>query len=92
MKNFFYNNKIRSVYEKTIYYQENGETKTVHPDFYLPDYDLYIEYNEIKKKSYLQNKEYTKNIYNKLNMKVVIMNDEDLNSIAGFLKPILHIN
>lgn len=92
ISNFFYNNKIRSVYEKTIYYQENGETKTVHPDFYLPDYDLYIEYNEIKKKSYLQNKEYTKNIYNKLNMKVVIMNDEDLNSIAGFLKPILHIN
>ena len=92
ISNFFYNNKIRSVYEKTIYYQENGETKTVHPDFYLPDYDLYIEYNEIKKKSYLQNKEFTKNIYNKLNMKVVIMNDEDLNSIAGFLKPILHIN
>ena len=53
ISNFFYNNKIRSVYEKTIYYKEEGEDKTLHPDFYLPDYDIYIEYNEIKKKNYL---------------------------------------
>ena len=37
-------------------------------------------------------KEYTKGIYEKLGLKVIIMNDEDLNSIAGFLKPILKIN
>jgi hypothetical protein len=92
ISNFFYNNKIRSVYEKTVYYEENGESKTLHPDFYLPDYDLYIEYNEIKKKSYLKSKEYTKKIYEKLGLKVVIMDDQDLNSIAGFLKPILKIN
>lgn len=92
ISNFFYNNKIRSVYEKTVYYDENGENKTLHPDFYLPDYELYIEYNEIKKKSYLKSKEYTKKIYEKLGLKVVIMDDQDLNSIAGFLKPILKIN
>lgn len=92
ISNFFYNNKIRSVYEKTVYYEENGESKTLHPDFYLPDYEYYIEYNEIKKKSYLKSKEYTKSIYEKLGLKVIIMNDEDLNSIAGFLKPILKIN
>ena len=92
ISNFFYNNKIRSVYEKTVYYEENGESKTLHPDFYLPDYEYYIEYNEIKKKSYLKSKEYTKGIYEKLGLKVIIMNDEDLNSIAGFLKPILKIN
>ena len=92
ISNFFYNNKIRSVYEKTIYYEENGESKTLHPDFYLPDYELYIEYNEIKKKSYLKSKEYTKKIYEKLGFKVIIMDDQDLNSIAGFLKPILKIN
>lgn len=92
ISNFFYNNKIRSVYEKTVYYDENGESKTLHPDFYLPDYEYYIEYNEIKKKSYLKSKEYTKSIYEKLGLKVIIMNDEDLNSIAGFLKPILKIN
>lgn len=92
ISNFFYNNKIRSVYEKTVYYEENGESKTLHPDFYLPDYELYIEYNEIKKKSYLKSKEYTKSIYEKLGFKVIIMDDQDLNSIAGFLKPILKIN
>ena len=93
ISNFFYNNKIRSVYEKTIYYDdENGESKTLHPDFYLPDYELYIEYNEIKKKSYLKNKEYTKKIYEKLGLKIIIINNENLNSIAGFLKPILKIN
>ena len=59
ISNFLYNNKIRSVYEKTVYYKENGEDKTLHPDFYLPDYEVYIEYNEIKKKSYLKSKEYT---------------------------------
>ena len=92
ISNFFYNNKIRSVYEKTIYYKENNENKTLHPDFYLPDYDVYIEYNEIKKKSYLKSKEYTKKIYDKLNLKVIIMDDADLNSIAGCLKPKLNIN
>ena len=92
ISNFFYNNKIRSVYERTIYYEENGEPKTLHPDFYLPDYELYIEYNEIKKKSYIKNKEYTKKIYDSLGLKVLIMDDQDLNSIAGCLKPILKIN
>ena len=92
ISNFFYNNKIRSVYEKTIYYKENGEDKTLHPDFYLPDYDVYIEYNEIKKKSYLKSKAYTQKIYDQLGFRVIIMDDQDLNSIAGCLKPKLGIN
>ena len=92
ISNFFYNNKIRSVYEKTIYYKEDGEDKKLHPDFYLPDYDVYIEYNEIKKKSYLKSKAYTQKIYDQLGFKVIIMDDQDLNSIAGCLKPKLGIN
>ena len=92
ISNFLYNNKIRSVYERTIYYKENGEDKTLHPDFYLPDYDVYIEYNEITKKSYLKSKEYTRKIYDQLGFKVIIMDDSDLNSIAGCLKPKLGIN
>ena len=94
ISNFFYNNKIRSVYEKTVYYTdpETGEDKTLHPDFYLPDYDIYIEYNEIKKKSYLKSKEYTQKIYAHLGFKVIIMDDQDLNSIASCLKPKLKLN
>ena len=94
ISNFFYNNKIRSVYEKTVYYTdpETKEDKTLHPDFYLPDYDIYIEYNEIKKKSYLKSKEYTQKIYGYLGFKVIIMDDQDLNSIASCLKPKLKLN
>ena len=94
ISNFLYNNKIRSVYEKTVYYTdpETGEDKTLHPDFYLPDYEIYIEYNEIKKKSYLKSKEYTKKIYDLLGFKVIIMDDQDLNSIANCLKPKLKLN
>lgn len=94
ISNFFFMNKVRSVYEKTVYYDDpdTGESKTLHPDFYLPDYDVYIEYNEIKKKSYLKSKEYTQKIYDTLGFKVIIMDDQDLNSIASCLKPKLKIN
>ena len=93
ISNFLYNNKIRSVYEKTVYYtNEKGEDKKLHPDFFLPDYNIYIEYNEIKTKKYLKNKEQVKKIYESLGIKVVIMTDEDLKDIAGCLKPKLKIN
>ena len=64
----------------------------MHPDFYLPDYEIYIEYCELTNKPYLKKKEYTQKIYEKLGFKVIIMDDKDLNSIAGCLKPKLHIN
>ena len=83
---------VRTVYEKTIYYTENGENKTLHPDFYLPDYDLYIEYNEITNKPYLRSKEYTKKIYEQLNYKVVIMTNKELNDIDAFIKPLLGLH
>ena len=92
ISNFFYNNKIRSVYEKPIFYEENGKNKTIHSDFYLPDYNLYIEYCELSNKPYLKKKEYTQSIYKKLGLDVLIMDDKDLNDIAGCLKPKLHIN
>ena len=92
ISNFFYNNKIRSVYEKTVYYDEEGKSKTLHPDFYLPDYNLYIEYCELSNKPYLKKKEYTQSVYKKLGFDVLIMDDKDLNDIARCLKPKLHIN
>lgn len=35
---------IPFVYEQTIQVQANGGTKTLRPDFYLPEFNLYIEY------------------------------------------------
>ena len=42
LSNWLYKEAVRSVYEKTLFYTENGEAKTLHPDFYLPDYGLYM--------------------------------------------------
>ena len=40
-----YNRGIRVEYEHTIFYKdENDETKPLHPDFFLPDYKLFIEH------------------------------------------------
>lgn len=90
--NWLFNNKIRAVYEKEVYYEENGEAKTLHPDFYLPDQDYYIEYNELTNKPYVQSKEYTQKIYEKIGFKVIIMTDKDLENIAACLKPKLGIH
>lgn len=83
---------VRTVYEKTVYYSKDGENKTLHPDFYLPDYDLYIEYNEITNKPYLKSKEYTKKIYEELGYKVVIMTNKELDDIESFIKPLLGLH
>ncbi len=91
--NWLFNKKIRTIYEETLYYEdENGESKTLHPDFYLPDYDLYIEYNELTNKPYLHKKEYAMKVYESLGKKVIIMSEKELNDIAACLKPILKIN
>ena len=92
INDFFFTNKIRVVYEKEIYYAENGENKTLHPDFYLPDYELYIEYNGLTSKSYLKSKEYTLKIYNDLNLKVEILTDSDIDNINARLKPLLGLH
>lgn len=90
---WLYNNKIRIKYEEPVYYrdEESGETKALHPDFYLPDYELYIEYNELSNPKYLKSKEYTQKIYDKLGLKVLIMTDKDLQDVAACLKPRLFV-
>lgn len=43
--NFLYQNQIRYEYEASYKFDTNTEEYgQYHPDFYLPDYDLYIEY------------------------------------------------
>lgn len=92
ISDFLFHNKVRAVYEETLYYTENGETKTLHPDFYLPDYELYIEYNELTNKPYLKSKEYAQKIYDSMNKKVFVMTEKDLTDIAAYLKPKLGLH
>ena len=53
---------------------------------------MYIEYNELKNKPYLNSKDYTQNIYKRLNKKVLIIDDNDLRDIAACLKPKLGLH
>lgn len=87
---YFFDNYIRVVYEKTIpYVNEKGEDATLRPDFYLPDYDLYIEFNGLTNKSYLKKKNYANKIYEEKGYNVIILESQDIDDIDGTLPRIL---
>lgn len=87
ISNFLFNNNIRYVYEKPYHFLEKGISKTLHPDFYLPDFNLYIEYNELNTESYTQGKDYALKIYQKENLNVLVMTNKELYDISNFLIP-----
>ena len=84
--------KIRIVYEPDFFYKENGETKVLHPDFFLPDHNVYIEYCELTNKPYLRKKNYTEKVYKENNKKVIIMTDKDIENRDKFFFEKLGIN
>ena len=87
---YFFDHCTRVVYEKTIpYINEKGENAELHPDFYLFDYDLYIEYNGLTNKSYLKKKDYANKIYQAKGYKVEILDANDIGDIEGTLDRIL---
>lgn len=87
---YFFDNFIRVVYEKSVpYINEKGEDTTLHPDFYLPDYDLYIEFNGLNNKSYLKKKGYANKIYQEKGLKVEILESKDIDDIEETLSRIL---
>lgn len=86
---YFFDNYIRVVYEKTIpYTNEKGEEKELHPDFYLKDYDLYIEFNGLSNKSYLKSKNYVNKIYQEKGYKVEILESKDIDDIETTMEKI----
>lgn len=79
---YFFDNYIRVVYEKTIpYTNEKGEVKELHPDFYLNDYDLYLEFNGLTNKTYLKQKEYVNRIYKEKGLQVEILESKDIDDV-----------
>ena len=87
---YFFDNYIRVVYEKSVpYINEKGESATLHPDFYLPDYDLYIEFNGLNNKSYLKKKDYANKIYLEKGLKVEILEPKDIDDVEESLPRIL---
>ena len=88
---YFFDNYIRVVYEKTIpYTNEKGEEKELHPDFYLKDYDLYIEFNGLTNKSYLKMKNYVNKIYQEKGLKVEILESNDIDDIEATMEKLLN--
>lgn len=88
---YFFDNYIRVIYERTIpYVNEKGEDSELHPDFYLPDYDLYIEFNGLTNKSYLRKKDYVNKIYADKGFNVEILDSNDVNDIEASLGKILN--
>lgn len=87
---YFFDNYIRVIYERTIpYTNEKGEEKELHPDFYLKDYDLYIEFNGLTNKSYLNVKNYAKKIYEEKNLNVEILESKDIDDIESTMTKLL---
>lgn len=87
---YFFDNYIRVVYEKSIpYTNEKGEEKELHPDFYLKDYDLYIEFNGLTNKTYLKMKNYVNKIYQEKGLKVEILESSDIDDIEKTMEKLL---
>lgn len=87
---YFFDNFIRVVYEKTIpYVNDKGEDKELHPDFYLTDYDLYVEFNGLTNKAYLKQKEYANEIYRQKGLKLEILETDDIDDIEKTMQRML---
>ena len=88
-----FHRKIRCEYEKTFTYKdENGEIKTIKPDFFLTDYNLYIEhwgYADSKDPQYQKTKQYKEKIYHSKNLRVAGTSSKDIEDIATAIDRIL---
>lgn len=85
---YLFNNNIRHVYEKTIKYDDNGVTKDISPDFYLPDLKIYLEHWGFDEsyQSYQNSKEYKIKVYNRLGLTVISTTEDDLRDAEANLE------
>ncbi|MBD3226985.1 MAG: helicase IV [Candidatus Lokiarchaeota archaeon] len=72
---------IKHIYERTIHI--NG--KALRYDFYLPDFDIYLEYWGLFDKKYLKRKKQKIHLYKKKNLNLVSIEDIDLKDIYKIL-------
>ncbi len=91
-----YSRGIRCEYEKVEFYKDaNEETKELHPDFYLPDYKLYIEhwgYENTNDKKYIEEKQFKEKIYKEKNLKIAGTSSEDIKDISKAIDRIFFEN
>lgn len=76
----FYHN-INFIYEKRVPSQERA-----HCDFYLPRYDLYIEFWGLESDNYIKRKKQKIKIYKKNRLNLLEMDDESLRNLKAFFE------
>ncbi len=84
--NYLFDEKITHSYEPSVSIDLNSE-HDLHPDFYLPEKDIYIEhwgFDETHKK-YTEQKKYKIEQYKKLKLTVVCTTQKDMSNIQAAL-------
>lgn len=76
--NGLYYRKIRYEYEKTIWINSN---KYLVTDFYLPDYEIYLEYWGLENIEYKRRREEKENIYHDLNLRLFSIENKDIRNL-----------
>ncbi|WP_169941505.1 helicase IV [Campylobacter sp. RM15925] len=69
---------------KFIYEKKANANQRVISDFYLVDYDVYIEFWGLETASYLKRKKKKIKIYKKNRLKLIEMNDDSLRDLNQF--------
>ena len=91
--NTLWNLEIQYIYEEEVYYYtEDEKAKTLHPDFFLPKYNVYIEHIGFTNKKHNEITEFKKKEYNKQGKKVLFTNPETLTDFKQFIKKELKLN
>lgn len=85
--NFLFRNRIWHIYEPEYICKETG--KKYYPDFYLPDYKLYIEYFGLTDEKYLEKKaEKIRMFQNDPDIHFACVNHEDDSNITEKMKAV----
>lgn len=84
--NYLFGHNIRHIYEKPFPIDENSE-HDLHPDFYLPELDIYIEHFGITgNKKYEETKEYKLPLYRKAGITLICTTGKDINNLSANLE------
>ena len=82
--NWFYANRIVFEYEREVRFSSCG--RVAHCDFYLPDYDVYVEFWGMESDSrYQEYKKWKEKEYAKSKLKLISLNYEDLKTLRDSL-------
>lgn len=82
--NYLYDHNIKHVYEKEILL----EGMYLHPDFYLPEEDIYIEHWGYgpENEDYTQKKLHKMELYSRAKLRMIYTNKEDVNNLSSILE------